>query len=322
MFRDSYKGTGRRFDKVRSPEETLEWVFDRFHGFGRPLLHSLKRMDRGRLGIPVYVSRYEPAAGLVTGSTKQMGKGVTEAQAKASAVMELVERFSLFEFARNGNFNVLPFVSVEEPKFSLEHLLISIHCRPEYSGHIMTLLEGFLHQWAKGFNLSEETESKIPFSWIWPINRYNGSAAGNSIEEAAVQAICEVVERHVCSVITYSRARTPLIELDHIEDEELSGLIDRFRDNGIELVLKDFSLNMGIPTVGAIAWDPSTFPERSEIVYTAGTSTSPERAAVRALTEIAQLAGDFDTDADTWKAACQSSPASQTHHMCLMQPLR
>jgi ribosomal protein S12 methylthiotransferase accessory factor len=44
-----------------------------------------------------------------------------------------------------------------------------------------------------------------------------------------------------------------------------------------------------------LAYDPSTFPERSEIVWTAGTTPDPEKALSRALTEVAQLAGDFDT---------------------------
>jgi ribosomal protein S12 methylthiotransferase accessory factor len=63
-------------------------------------------------------------------------------------------------------------------------------------------------------------------------------------------------------------------------------------------VLKDFSLDIGIPTVGAIAWDTSTFPSRSEIVYTAGTAPDPQRAVIRALTEVAQLAGDFDREGE------------------------
>ena len=54
---------------------------------------------------------------------------------------------------------------------------------------------------------------------------------------------------------------------------------------------------MPLPTIAAIAWDPATFPERSEIVYTAGTSSSPVKAAIRAITEVAQLAGDFCTGA-------------------------
>jgi len=44
-----------------------------------------------------------------------------------------------------------------------------------------------------------------------------------------------------------------------------------------------------------LAYDPSTFPERSEIVWTAGTTPDAEKALSRALTEVAQLAGDFDT---------------------------
>jgi ribosomal protein S12 methylthiotransferase accessory factor len=74
--------------------------------------------------------------------------------------------------------------------------------------------------------------------------------------------------------------------------------LTKFQRLNIELVLKDFSLDLDIPTVGAIAWDPSTFPSRSEIVYTAGTAPDPQRAVIRALTEVAQLAGDFDREGE------------------------
>jgi ribosomal protein S12 methylthiotransferase accessory factor len=47
--------------------------------------------------------------------------------------------------------------------------------------------------------------------------------------------------------------------------------------------------------VGALAYDPSTFPEKSEIVWTAGTAPNPQKALSRALTEVAQLAGDFNS---------------------------
>ena len=46
---------------------------------------------------------------------------------------------------------------------------------------------------------------------------------------------------------------------------------------------------------GALVMDPATFPAASEIVFTAGTASSPQKAAIRALTEIAQLGGDFET---------------------------
>ncbi|RPI54501.1 MAG: tetratricopeptide repeat protein, partial [Deltaproteobacteria bacterium] len=129
-------------------------------------------------------------------------------------------------------------------------------------------------------------------------NEYNGSASGNSFEEAAVQALSEVVERHVCSIITHEKLSTPTIKLNTIKDPVARELLTKFQGLNIELVLKDFSLDLGIPTVGAIAWDPSTFPSSSEIVYTAGTAPDPQRAVIRALTEVAQLAGDFDREGE------------------------
>ena len=52
-------------------------------------------------------------------------------------------------------------------------------------------------------------------------------------------------------------------------------------------------MDTGIPTVAALAYDPASFPESSEIVFAAGTTTDPAKSLIRALTEVAQLAGDF-----------------------------
>ena len=54
------------------------------------------RIDSGRLDIPVYLSLLGVDARRVVPTHKQMGKGATPVQAEASALMELVERFSFF----------------------------------------------------------------------------------------------------------------------------------------------------------------------------------------------------------------------------------
>jgi ribosomal protein S12 methylthiotransferase accessory factor len=133
----------------------------------------------------------------------------------------------------------------------------------------------------------------IPVDWFYLINEFNGPAAGNALEEAILHGICEVVERHVSSIISREEPITPSIDLASVRDEAARMLIGKYAAHGIQLIVKDFSLDTGIPTVAALAWDPGTFPERSEIIYTAGTTPSPEKALVRALTEVAQLAGDF-----------------------------
>ena len=295
-LKDSFKRSGIAHDKVRSPEETIKWALDRFASLGRPVLDEVKRIDKGRLGIPVFLSKYSVQASMITGTKKQMGKGASEAQAKASAIMEIAERYSLFRFRERDEFHVAPLSDVRGQRFGVKDLLKAVHLDKEPDQEELDFLNSFLHQWVDGYDATKKVVTKAPFSWMWPIFEYNGSAAGNSLEEAAVQAICEVVERHVCSLISYKRLLTPTIDLDSINDRDLKELVEKFKNKGIHLVLKDFSLGLGIPTVGAVAWDPSTYPDRSEIVYTAGTSTSPVRAAIRAITEVAQLAGDFDTD--------------------------
>jgi ribosomal protein S12 methylthiotransferase accessory factor len=103
------------------------------------------------------------------------------------------------------------------------------------------------------------------------------------------------VERHVCALADRNHPILPSIAVHEDDDPVLVELMDKFRVQGIEVTLKDMTGSMPLPTVAALAVDPNTFPEHSEIVFTAGTATSPAKAAIRALTEVAQLAGDFES---------------------------
>ena len=150
-------------------------------------------------------------------------------------------------------------------------------------------------KWTRAFNLTHRETVLIPFDWFYAINEFNGPCAGNTIEEAVLQGISEVVERHVCAVVARKKIHTPTIDLNTVIDPVARTLIEKFRHNGITLQVNDFSLDTGIPTVAALAWDPATFPEKSELVYTAGTTPGADKALIRALTEVAQLAGDFES---------------------------
>ncbi len=301
ILKDCYKNTGAYYDKVKTPEETLDWVRGRLDHFDVPLLKETVRIDKGRLGIPVYISRYTPEALRVTGTPKQMGKGATARQAEASAVMELMERFSLFSFVKECPKRTGSYPDLTPGAMPVQDMACVFHPgegAQDLIKELEELFEFLPFEWVHGYRPLDRKNVWIPFSWFWPINEYNGSASGNSLEEAAVQAISEVVERHVCSVISYDKLRTPTIDPTSVKNPVSKELLEKFTHTGVEVVLKDFSLDTGVPTVGAIAWDPATFPSRSEIVYTAGTAPDPERALIRALTEVAQLAGDFDTDGE------------------------
>lgn len=305
FLQDITKDLSSGIDKITSPEHTVQGAYRLFNTLNEPVLQQVERIDKDRLGIPVYISRYTPKAAGLTHTRKQMGKGATPAQAEASAIMELAERYSLFSFHETGECSVMAELSNEIPAIPCEELLQSLNWHAAQPAafdtnrelsNIRSLLNVVPMRWVKAFRPDKNRFFHVPWSWFWQINEYNGSAAGNCREEAAIQAICEVVERHVCAVISRERLITPLIDPNSIKDSTARELLDKFAANGVHVVLKDFSLNTGIPTIGAIAWDPSTYPHRSEIVYTAGTAPHPTRALIRALTEIAQLAGDFDTD--------------------------
>jgi ribosomal protein S12 methylthiotransferase accessory factor len=286
-------------DKACTPSETVARFQERLRATRLDVLKEIRRIDTGRLDIPVYFSVCGSDARRIIGNKKQMGKGSTPEQSRASACMELGERFSFFSFLRDpDNFITGDYAAMEAqgyPVLPIEALLQSVHDTEQSPGLLRHLLAGLPMRWTWALRLSDNTPLLVPFSWFYAINEFNGPSAGNTYEEAVIQGISEVVERHVCALITRDRIATPAIDPASITDPVALDLLAKFRTNGIEVYLNDFSLDTGIPTIGALAWDPTTFPHLSEIVYTAGTTPGANKALIRALTEVAQLAGDFNS---------------------------
>ncbi|NNK13991.1 MAG: tetratricopeptide repeat protein [Desulfofustis sp.] len=301
-FQDCPKTFTRDQDKALTPEQTIDNFYERLEQFDIKILSEVKRIDNGRLDIPVYFSVCTDEARSLTGTKKQMGKGASPIQSKASACMELAERFSFFAFkADEKNFVRGDYSSLKDQGYPLlpsSYLLKSVEDTVLTVEKLELLLEGIPLQWTWATNISRGEQVLIPFSWFYAINEFNGPSAGNTIEEAALQGISEIVERHVCSLINQYETETPAIDLATINDPVARDLLDKFEKNNIELYLNDFSLDTGMCSVGALAIDRSTFPQLSEIVYTAGTTPGPDKAIIRAITEVAQLAGDFNTGAN------------------------
>jgi len=289
-------------DKVCSPIETVNRFKARLKEVNLDILQEVRRIDNGRLDIPVYFSVCGKDAQAVIGNKKQMGKGSSPEQSQASACMELAERFSFFSFKKDeANFITDTYANLKQsgqPLLPLVRLLLSVHDENTDIATLERLIEDIPIQWVWATNLNSGEVLLVPFSWFYAINEFNGPSAGNTYEEAILQGISELVERHVCSLVNHHSLATPAIDPDSVTDPVARELIDKFQKNGIELYLNDFTLDTGIPTVGALAIDRSTFPNASEIVYTAGTTPDPEKALIRAITEVAQLAGDFNSHAN------------------------
>jgi len=299
ILSDAHKRFTVDQDKIFPPRETVKRFHEKLKKIDLDILKSTVRIDNGRLDIPVYFSTCGVDAANIIGTKKQMGKGGTPEQAEASAVMELAERFSFFSFAKNSqNFVTDTYSNVKDKAISFERIAQSVHDESDDLPASRKIFENLALQWTWGYNLSREQEVMIPFDWFFSINEFNGPSAGNCVEEALSQGICEIIERHTSSIVSHKRLPVAAIRPGSATDPLVLEMLQKYQNAGINLYLSDFSLDTGIPTVGVMAYDPTTFPRLSEIVWTAGTTPDPQKALSRALTEVAQLAGDFNTGAN------------------------
>lgn len=296
---DAFKQFSQDQDKVTTPEATVRHFKHRLNQTGLKLLEEVVRIDNGRLDIPVFFSICGAEAYAAIGNYKQMGKGASPDQARASAVMELAERFSLFSFYRDpSNFIHAAAKDLDIPCLDFRLIAQSVGDTPAERSAAEQIFRQIPLMWTWASHLNGNESILIPFNWFFTINEFNGSSAGNVNTEAICQGVCEVVERHVSTLISRKQLNPPGINPASIKDPVALELIGKYQAAGIELFLTDFTAEMGIPSVGALAWDPGTFPGTSEIVWTAGTMPSASKALCRALTEVAQLAGDFNSSSN------------------------
>ncbi len=295
------KAYTRDLDKSVSPEQTVARVRTMLAASDLDVLAETRRVDTGRLGIPVYLSVCGKDARRIMPTRKQMGKGSSADQAQASALMELMERFAFFSFWEARPHMIMATWQEAEARFGqdlmpVEEILRSVddHLDTQAARRVLSTVRWSFYPATR---LLDGRTVWTPLDWFKLLGEFNGTSAGNSAEESLLQGLSELVERHVCCLVDRERRQTPTIRTDNLADPTLVDLVQRFAAQGIRLILKDFSLGMPLPTVAALAWDPATFPAHSEIVFTAGTASSAAKAAIRAVTEVAQLSGDFCTNA-------------------------
>jgi ribosomal protein S12 methylthiotransferase accessory factor len=294
---DAFKTHHEDQEKVITPEKTLENFEQRLKGVDLDIFEKTVRVDNGRLGIPVYFSMYGADARKLTGIRKQMGKGGTDVQARASAVMELAERFSFYAFLDDpAHFLFDSHKNLGADAMPLSQIALSVNDQSDECQAALEFFADFPQRWAWATDLAADKACLVPVDWFFAINEFNGTCAGNCTEEALCQGICEVVERHVSERVSTLNLDVPAISRTGIADPIAKDLLAKYDQAGILVYLSDFSLDTGIPTVGVLAFDPITLNRSSEMVWTAGTTASPEKALNRALTETAQLSGDFNSN--------------------------
>ncbi|MBA3749800.1 MAG: YcaO-like family protein [Nitrosopumilus sp.] len=312
------KGTSR----IQPVEVTLENVNYLIKEIGITRLADITDMDR--LKIPNY-------SAVLPGTEDYIwvygGKGPTKNHAKASAVMESIERYSSLprnyinkiikgsyeELSRS--YNILKYNEVIEPiSFSLDDKMIMDYC--------------------VGYDLLSEKDILVPaalaiFKYISKspsVNPYafyhtNGLASGNVIEEAICHALCEVIERDATSIAEFASSafqyhilRTiensfiqsgvniktieskkfiddngvyPDVDLNDVDNESVKELFKRFENCQISLTVKDITSDLGIPTFVASSVEWVNH-DYGFLVEGHGTHPDSRIALIRAITEVSQ----------------------------------
>lgn len=96
----------------------------------------------------------------------------------------------------------------------------------------------------------------IPFTVVNSACGSNGMAAGNTIEEAIVQGMCEVYERYVNRMILTEEAVPPEIPEEELKKYSIWDLIKEIEGDGrYRVSVRDCSLGKGFPVAASIITD-------------------------------------------------------------------
>jgi len=322
LLRSQKKLRGKVSSRVKSVEETLSTVFPVSSNIGITRLADITDMDI--LGIPNF-------SAVLPGTEDYIwvysGKGSTRLEAKASALMESVERYCSLPSSNQkkmiqGSYKDVSKVSKTlHPSNVVEPMLF------EYDEEmIMDFLPGYdlinneqiLVPTPLGlFRYSPKPPAVNPFAY----HHTNGLASGNVLEEAICHSLCEVIERDATSLaelnasaLPYNALRTmtkylsdngveidpidstefvdddskfPDVDISNINFKPASNLVKKFNDAKIPLIIKDITSPIGIPTFNASSIEWIS-EDYGYLAEGHGTHPDARIALLRAITEVSQ----------------------------------
>ena len=280
-----FKGTHR----IIPPNETIKNNEEKCKIAGITRITEITHLDR--IGLPVF-SAIRPTSqdGAIS---IYGGKGISSEHAKASAMMEGFERYSAEKQDENLVTGTVSEISSKGNTIDVESLNLPKDFKKEN-------IELFNLEWNICHDLISGDDYYVPSNAIYhPYvlednscqslfkSNTNGLASGNSLEEAILHGMFEVIERDAWSIFELTHKNYKQIDLDSIESETVNDAISKFSENDIKIKLMDFTADVNIPTIAASA-DDTLLKDAGLLTLGIGTHLDPEVAVLRALTEVAQ----------------------------------
>jgi len=218
------------------------------------------------------------------------GKGTTKESAAASGIMETLERYSSMMGSPPNWPNVyrsrMQLVRGKHSDLSKDGVAVldpnSMNLKCPYSDQDLYWVTGEIYD-GNGFReallpaqsvflLSNLDESEVS------IGSSNGLASGNTMEEAKLHSLFEVIERDGDYSMFYSPDRCFTIESG---DGPMGDILKAYRDKGVEVQFLDLTTEFGVPTYRAFMK-----LDNGQILSGSGTHLDGRIAALRAVCEL------------------------------------
>jgi bacteriocin biosynthesis cyclodehydratase domain-containing protein len=299
--------------RVREPEDTVRDLAD----LVSPITGVVASLNRADVPPPLhlYGTGRVPAAAPI--SAEQLdaalrlsaaGKGPTDAQARASALCEGVERYCAH--AREARRAVeAPYAEVADRAFHPDELLLfsELQRREREERNAGTddprfqIPEPFDETrriaWTEGWSLVADEPRLLPSAYCYlgyPLpegHRFcrgdsNGCAAGNEPEEAILQGMLELVERDAVALWWYNRARRPGLAVARSGMAYVDGVLEAFATLDRAVWTLDLTNDLAIPAVAALSCSSET---GTNVTFGFGAHLDPAVALSRAVSELVQM---------------------------------
>lgn len=225
------------------------------------------------------------------------GTALTREVALGKAVGEAIERYCVdvadcsdVEF---GAYRDLGAVATDPRRFVLFHS--DQYGKPGFP--FVPITDASEIGWVQGFSLTRSEETLVPaslvhFTYVPPhleqvfeVAPLSGYACGNTMEEAILRALCEVVERDAFMVFWYNWLPVPAVRLDLLKSLETRQALDRYHPVDGYVSCASITTDIGIPAIVAVL--TSSAPSQPAAVVATAADVDPEKAVARALYELA-----------------------------------
>lgn len=245
----------------------------------------------------------------------QNGKGLTPEYSLASAYGEFMERLQNYNIFINGlsfakkenitttnpeflkvlmsnnlvlDFNFDPIekrLSYDELTQRQKEIFNNIAIYNELAAFVIDAKDNKRMLFAPFYCVKENCSEFLPIGLIYVQAKSNGMCAGNTKEEAILQGMCEILERYVAKIIYKYEITPPTIPTILFEGTKIYELISQLEEsNNISIIVKDCSLNRGLPVIGLLIIDHDS----NSYAFHLGADTSPVIALERCFTELFQ----------------------------------